>query len=1192
MDISDIISSNPNFQTSVNIDFDFGSPEKVKALIPTESVCRFVEDLLKDVISPSTSRAKLIVGPYGTGKSHITLAVLSAMWMKDPELYAQLIGAYRESGSGFAEVLFDFVNDGPKLLPVVIAGSSSDLQHSLLVALKNALKVAGLERLMPATNFTGALECIERWRTEYPETLEKFSDLIEETPESFEQRLKGMESEAYASFVRAYPQLTSGGTFDALGDADVIKVYDQVLISLKQEGISGIYVVYDEFSKYLESNIASASVEDTKLLQDFAEKCNRSSIGQQLHILLISHKSLSNYIDNKLPKDKVDGWRGVSGRFVEQEIQSTKSQAYELISKAIVKDASRFDEWLDSSGGQGRNLLSALTARYASLDTFGSSPELVVRGCFPLHPIAAFLLPELSGKVAQNERTLFTFLCSDGDRSLRHVAMGKMGLISPDVVYDYFESLFKREYYSSPVHQTYELAAKAMAKVPNDVLATKLIKAIAAITIVGQFEKVPPTRQVIGEVYSDCGYAENEINEAFDLILGSESVVYLRQSNAFLKLKESSGINIEAEIENRAGLLRNRLEPEEILNTCCTSRALYPSRHNEEKRIVRYFDCGFISSSRLMKASAQNRLIKGDGDGFVAAVYLESPDDIDTVEQRASELSAEIPMSVFVVSRHFTDIRDVLYRYAAVKELKEGASSDDVLAEEYELALEDLSEIIKQYVDGYFRPETGMGKYFAGGRKKSKISRRRKLSDLLSNLCDAAFPYTPLITSEALNKNVLTGTAFHSRSKIIRGLCAETLEPSLGFVGNGQEMSMMRSALQMTGIIRDFDCPVVNAAEATKEAQYVLSAIESFVSSANDTCFGELYETLTSIDGKIGMKKGPIPLFLAIVLRGHKDEAIITRNGEERPLRAELLEDIDAMPDEYRLSMLDWNPEVSAYIEKLASLFSCGATRTQVAEAIRRWYVELPQLTRNSKKNHSLNEITDASLKTHLAFFKQVKRADLDSSALLFDVFPQVFGCERLDDGLVESIAKEKEYCDGFVVSATEKIAVDLKRLFGPNAHSDSSLSSVLKDWVEALPKQALTHVFSGVTNSIFVALRSSEANTKTLAARIAKAATFLRIEDWNDARFGEFIEIVERAKGEIEAIEVASNQEFSSGKLSIAFIDKDGVEQSRTFDSVECSGRARLLKNSIVANLDEIGRALSPEEKRQVLFDILKEMC
>ena len=50
------------------------------------------------------------------------------------------------------------------------------------------------------------------------------------------------------------------------------------------------------------------------MLQDFAEKCNRSG-EYQLHLMLISHKEISNYIDS-LPKQKVDGWRGISERFL------------------------------------------------------------------------------------------------------------------------------------------------------------------------------------------------------------------------------------------------------------------------------------------------------------------------------------------------------------------------------------------------------------------------------------------------------------------------------------------------------------------------------------------------------------------------------------------------------------------------------------------------------------------------------------------------------------------------------------------------------------------------------------------------------------------------------------------------------------------------------------------------------------
>ena len=70
------------------------------------------------------------------------------------------------------------------------------------------------------------------------------------------------------------------------------------------------------------------------LLQDFAEKCCRES-SQQLHLMLICHKDISNYIDMNLSQDKVDGWRGISGRFEHINLTNNFSQMYEIISHAI-----------------------------------------------------------------------------------------------------------------------------------------------------------------------------------------------------------------------------------------------------------------------------------------------------------------------------------------------------------------------------------------------------------------------------------------------------------------------------------------------------------------------------------------------------------------------------------------------------------------------------------------------------------------------------------------------------------------------------------------------------------------------------------------------------------------------------------------------------------------------------------------
>lgn len=1198
MRLTELVRPNESFQTSVNINYDFGSSNRVRALIPTESVCFYLEDLLQDVIAASNQRAKLLVGPYGKGKSHITLAALSSMWIKDPQLFERIAEGYKTRGWQFAETFEQFVKDGKRLLPVAISGGTSDLRHALLSSLRNALRLAGLDDLMPTTNFNAALDTIERWRKSYPETLQRLEEATGEDADVLESRIRNMETAAYDLFVNVYPSLTSGGFFDPLSDGDVIDVYEKVLAALRRVGVSGIYVVYDEFSKYLEANIASASIEDIKLLQDFAERCNRSSQDQQLHLLLISHKSLRNYIDARLPKEKVDGWLGISGRFREIEIISDANQSYELMANAIVKDAESWQSWLENDNGRNELRLESAKRRYieSGLIDHGND-QMVVYGCFPLHPVAAFLLPLLSEKVAQNERTLFTYLCSEEENSLMRTLASSDYYVSPDSIFDYFEPLLRKERYSSPLHKSYELAKISLSKVERGSLESKIIKTIALIGIVSRFDSVSPTRQSLVNIYCDCGYSEAEVLEAIANLVGVDSVVYLRQSNSFLKLKESSGVRIDIEIADRAEALRNSVSVGDILNDCLLSKALYPSRHNQTHSVIRYFDCAFISSKELTSLQQDGKSGGSAADGSVLAVFPESPDDLKGIDESARNYSAVDPLSVVIAPKKYEEISDVLYRRMAALLLKDEAGEDEVLAEEYEIAIDDYDEIITAYIDAFFRPELGQSRFYANGGRKYNITRKSKLSELLSTLCDAAFPKTPRITSEALNKNELTGTALHSRARILNGLCGTALEPNLGFVGNGQETSMMRSALVQTRIIPDIEKPVPNFHPAGKGSEHigdVFDVIIGFIENSNGLGFDVLYEKLTGKDNQIAMKKGPIPLFLALALRDRREEIVITRDGEERAFCAELLDDIDANPELYSLARLDWTPQMASYVSELAEVFACppAAGRASVADAMRRWYVTLPQLTRNAKENHALGERSRAEMESHRQFFRALKRIDLDANKLLFEAIPSCFGLSVDDPQLIDAIKAEKSFCDGYIDSVVVVLSDSLKSLFDPGAHEDSSLSSVIKDWLEGLLPSALSHVFSGASNNIILALKSAVPDDTQTVGRLAKAATSLRIEDWNDARFQEFEQLMATVRAEAESFEADDAADEGTGELGIIFIGEDGSACKRTFDSVECSKRANLLKNSILSSIDEMGRSLSEEEKRQVVFEVLKGMC
>ena len=75
--ITDMVSTAPGFQTSVNIAYDLHNSEKIKNLIPTSTAVDLFEDFLLSTNNASTNRAKILIGAYGKGKSHIILSILS-----------------------------------------------------------------------------------------------------------------------------------------------------------------------------------------------------------------------------------------------------------------------------------------------------------------------------------------------------------------------------------------------------------------------------------------------------------------------------------------------------------------------------------------------------------------------------------------------------------------------------------------------------------------------------------------------------------------------------------------------------------------------------------------------------------------------------------------------------------------------------------------------------------------------------------------------------------------------------------------------------------------------------------------------------------------------------------------------------------------------------------------------------------
>lgn len=347
--MSNMISVASGFQYSVNIGYDLNNDDKLKNFIPTQSALTLLEDILLSTRITSTERARVLIGAYGKGKSHIILMILSILMKKDISLFEKLLPKL-ESNNRLHQYVLNYYESDQKLLPVIINGSNTSLSQAFLLALQRTLAENELLDIMPETNYKAAVAVIQRWKTDFPDTYLQLQKAIDEPIGKFIEDLEDYSTATYEKFERIYPTLTAGSVFSPFLGFDVVELYESAVRGLRSKGYTGIYVVYDEFSKFLEANISEASVSDTKMLQDFAEKCNRS--GQyQIHLMLISHKEIANYID-ALPKQKVDGWRGVSERFKHIHLNNNFTQTYEIIASAIQKDAALWAEFCQHHKGE------------------------------------------------------------------------------------------------------------------------------------------------------------------------------------------------------------------------------------------------------------------------------------------------------------------------------------------------------------------------------------------------------------------------------------------------------------------------------------------------------------------------------------------------------------------------------------------------------------------------------------------------------------------------------------------------------------------------------------------------------------------------------------------------------------------------------------------------------------------------
>ena len=1195
--LKDYIGLSKGFQSSVNIEYDFNDISKINGFIPTTSALEIIVNIISNTENEKLERAKILTGAYGRGKSHIILVALSILYNKDKKLFSQLLEKVKRIDENAYKIINNYITSSKRLLPIIINGSSNNLTQSFLNALQQAIHLYDLDDIMPETHFRAAINTIERWKQDYPDTYKAFENAVGEKADKFIKELLSNSVEAYNKFNSCYPSLTSGGIFNPFIGFDVVDIFDKTNNALKEKGFSGMYIVYDEFGKYLESSIATADESDTRFLQNMAEKCDREN-SQQMHLILICHKDISNYIDMNLPKENVNGWRGISGRFEHIDLTNEFDQMYEIIANAIIKKDGWNDYYTDN-----KNVFDELKENVCvQLGLKDGQESHVADECYPLHPATTFALPRLSERVAQNERTLFTFLSANQKNTLREIikksTSDSFTIITPNYIYDYFEKELRKELSTSEIHKTYTLSAKVLESVASDDLSCRIIKTLAIMYFVQDFKCLPPTVDMLCSIF-DTEFEKTEITNKIEQLIREQYVVYINSSNGYLRLKETSGIDVAQEIENKINKIKNEYTNEYALNLCANSNYLYPIRHNNEKCITRYFDLKFISFENFNKI--KDFIISEGASGTVYAVFFEDLESFGNVDYQHVKDCNEF-RAIFIFPKSFKNVTASVYTYLAAKSLMgECSPEEDVLKSEYALYIDDHESVVNDFISDYLRPELGNSIYYHD-RKIKSITRKAQLTELLSDICDKAFWHTPIINNETLNKDNLTGVAITSRTKLVNAILEnEVVDDTLGLTGTGQDVSFMRSSLIRTGVLTNKDEHFFITLEPQEESiAYVLNVISDFFRSTaieGEKSFVVLYDTLRDPHDGIGMKLGPIPIFIAVVLSKLKKDLIFKCNGNEIKINSDALNSINEKPDNYSVVMENWDEGKSDYLNSLAEIFADHVSEkdksfnsfTYIANAMNRWYLSLPKCAREMTTNYSSgNKIS----KERIEFVNSLKIQTTNSRRYLFETLPRIFKQTEITITLSDSIEKSKNKFDNAKNNLIEYVVNTLSAEF--KCSENQSLCSGLSDWYGALKPQTIQHLFANNENAI-LALISSVGNDEIMfAERIGKALVGLRLDDWNNNVAKTFAESLKTFIKTVEDYDKENHdhQKPGSESYSITFKGKDGTEKVRCFEKVKYSKWANLLYQDITGAIEDIGQSVTEQEKRQVLMDILSKLC
>ena len=819
--LADSISVQSRFARSANLERDIARPEPLDGYVVTARALDVVERVAETAATGSAGGAWSLTGPYGSGKSSLAL-VLDAAFGNASDIRGTALGliddASPEVGNLVRKAHQRYGTEDCGFHRGLVTAGREPLNRTVLWALYAAVlrsfgDIPSTKGFRAAATLRGALE----------------------DTESDDPRRTGPSPSALVEIARCLAE-----------DAPLL-------------------LLIDEFGKNLEA-IRDGGDADPYLLQQLAEAGQGS--GLPIFMLTLQHLSFEDHLAGADTTQRRE-WAKVQGRFEDIAFVESAGQTRALIGTVFdVHNESlqaRINRWASI---QARAMRELGIADLADAKTLAS--------CYPLHPLAALVLPELCSRHGQHERTLFSFLTGPHATSASSFlagadlpARGPLPSLGLDAVYDYFVGSSALHIESARLSGRWtEIATRLRDSHGLTPEQARLGKAVALLNLVSTTGTVRASRQVLALTGKGSDEALAGLEHA--------GIVTYRDFADEYRIWQGTDVDIGLLLDTA----RRRVEQPplvEILAEIDEPRPVVASRHSAQNDILRVFRRRYADVRQQVEPPGA--FSRYDGEVLLMVGSDGRTPTITRPWAAAKPIVAAVPDDVSVLDAAAREIATV-----------RAALDDPSVAEDW-VARRELGERLAQtrvaldqaLVDTFSADSC---RWLLLGVHGSRDLQGGRGSAALSDAADIAYPETPRVRNEMLNRTELTSQGAKARGLLLAAMIEHGAEPDLGMDGYGPEVAMYRAFLYRTGLHgpdkRNEAMVFRSPSDDSLQPAWDMLQDEFKRATARRINLSDVYAALLS--PPFGMKAGAIPVLVTAALIASSDAVAIYEHGTFKPL--------------------------------------------------------------------------------------------------------------------------------------------------------------------------------------------------------------------------------------------------------------------------------------------------------------------